>query len=80
MGVACEGERGNLPMRATYRCPQPGCRHTAEASASETMASTHGPVAHVSIVCPEGHWFYLPEDFLERCFEETAQSQVSVAV
>ncbi len=67
-------------MRVSYHCPQPGCSRTVEASLSETMASTQGPVVHVSIKCAEGHWFYLPEDFLERCFEETAQPQVSVAV
>ena len=80
MGVACEGRGGNLPMRVSYRCPQPGCSRTAEASVSETMASTQGPVVHVAIACAEGHWFFLPEDFLERCFEEAAQPQVSVAV
>jgi hypothetical protein len=47
-----------------YDCPT--CNFPAEIVERWIMESTDGPIEHVFIRCPEGHWFKCSVEFLER--------------
>jgi hypothetical protein len=47
----------------TVVCPECGRRAIVEWRS--VRASTSGPVEHVKVRCPEGHWFLMPAAWLE---------------
>jgi hypothetical protein len=47
----------------TVVCPECGARAGVEWRS--VRASTSGPVEHVKVRCPDGHWFLLPAAWLE---------------
>lgn len=45
-------------------CPEPGCPLPAGISARWVLESTDGPVEHVHVHCPAGHWSRMPTALL----------------
>jgi hypothetical protein len=55
----------------TVVCPE--CGHRATVEWRSVRGSTSGPVEHVKVRCPDGHWFLMPAAWLpEEPAEETA--------
>jgi hypothetical protein len=51
-----------MPISA-HVCPE--CGLPVEIVHSQVFVSTHGPVEHVHVRCPQRHWFLLAADLLE---------------
>jgi hypothetical protein len=56
---------GDPPAAADLTgCPAPDCALPASISSRYALESTGGPVEHVHLQCPGGHWFRMPTALL----------------
>jgi hypothetical protein len=46
-------------------CDCPDCGLPADVEAAGRLQSTHGEVEHAKVMCPRGHFFFMPAEDLQ---------------